>query len=179
MPRPTLKSLRVWSLRLLLVGTTLLSVGVILLWVRSQARIESWECTWGGKAYLVDYTAGVILFDRVTGVEEKGWTVKQIQSSPRADATHFHTTWTVLGVSPGGFAYYVSPSGRSRIVVVPFWFLFMLTAAIPMIGLCLAARGWWKRRAVLPGYCTNCGYDLRATPDRCPECGTEPVSVCS
>jgi hypothetical protein len=53
----------------------------------------------------------------------------------------------------------------------PYWFITLLTAILP------AARlvGCWRRARRLrmrPGICQYCGYDCRATPDRCPECGS-------
>ncbi|MFI5379400.1 MAG: hypothetical protein ACHRHE_08885 [Tepidisphaerales bacterium] len=53
--------------------------------------------------------------------------------------------------------------------IVPAWFVLLL-AAIPALR---AGRRWLRcRRRIRRGHCAVCGYDLRASTDRCPECGT-------
>ena len=58
-------------------------------------------------------------------------------------------------------------------IAVPDWFLVLLLGLAPAIGFHRARQ---RARRLRNGFCPHCGYDLRATPDRCPECGTA-VSV--
>jgi hypothetical protein len=53
--------------------------------------------------------------------------------------------------------------------LVPSSYLALVLAA-PPIGWLYASRN--RRRARAIGLCSVCHYDLRASPDRCPECGT-------
>ena len=66
-----------------------------------------------------------------------------------------------------GFGY-VRPSEGLPMLRLPAWFVLL----VPMTY--LLAIGWGrarKRRRRAAGLCPACGYDLRATPGRCPECG--------
>ncbi len=57
----------------------------------------------------------------------------------------------------------------------PYW-IGCVPLALVLLGL---LAGYLRRRRLrYPGYCPNCGYDLRASPQCCPECGT-PVGECS
>ena len=56
----------------------------------------------------------------------------------------------------------------ARIVIIPFWFLNLLFCLLPAIWLIKRLR----RKPKALNLCPTCGYDLRATPHRCPECGT-------
>jgi hypothetical protein len=72
--------------------------------------------------------------------------------------------WPALEFSP--------PSGTAGWLcklIVPIW-LISLLSAIPSALWLMRLR----RRKPPVGICKKCGYDLRATPNLCPECGTIP-----
>jgi hypothetical protein len=62
-------------------------------------------------------------------------------------------------------------SRACRFIVLPFYAVVFTTAFLPAVW---AIRRTVARRQARQGCCARCGYDLRATPDRCPECGTVP-----
>jgi hypothetical protein len=80
-----------------------------------------------------------------------------------------------------GFAWHTSNfanpgaklSGYSNDFSLPYWFIFLCAGILPAV---LLYRKPWRIRH-RPGRCAKCGYDLCATPERCPECGTVPRAV--
>ncbi len=65
---------------------------------------------------------------------------------------------------PLSFAY--GPA-HSTSVSLPATGVVLLGAALPLV---IGKQRQLRERRRL-GLCTACGYDMRATPDRCPECG--------
>lgn len=65
-----------------------------------------------------------------------------------------------------------APHGQwSLEFMAPHWLVAGVLTAWPIVRAC---RVWRRCHRRAEGLCRQCGYDLRATPDRCPECGGIP-----
>ena len=81
----------------------------------------------------------------------------------------------VLGASP--WLPSIQWSARTKSILVPVWIPTMLFSLILVAGpIGLRHR---RRKPKKLGLCVKCGYDLRASKDRCPECGHEFETTCS
>jgi hypothetical protein len=76
-----------------------------------------------------------------------------------------------LDFAPAFYYRSIQAPFRQRLLVVSHWFAVAVTALPPAawLGVRLLSRRARRRDR---GLCPACGYDLRATPGRCPECGT-------
>lgn len=93
--------------------------------------------------------------------------LRYLDESPSLEARL--TSGSVRSIAGAKFTAYAFGAHRYRGVSVPLWWVTILTALLPALYIMRFAL---RRRRLAGGSCLKCGYDLRATPDRCPECGT-------
>ena len=166
-------------LHILTALSLLLCVAAVVLWVRSYWRgdcvsVTTYRPPRGIAEWFVRSNDGVLYFarndyDANHGSDPRPLTWDSHEANPifahpavQARQPHF-----VLGpFSLGG----ANLSTVTHVAfTVPHWFPAALAAVAPTAWLARSARARRRRHG---GLCVRCGYDLRATPERCPECGT-------
>ena len=95
-----------------------------------------------------------------------GWTyVRQQPGFRNVDDSNWHFAGVYYWSGKIDFYSY-------HFIELSFWDVSFLFAALPGLWIVQRIR---HRRHSAAGLCPTCGYDLRATPDRCPECGAVRV----
>jgi hypothetical protein len=115
-------------------------------------------------------------FDRVVGPPVPH-SVNQLLASQRTAPTirflGFHETTY--------FMWYGGPSMHLvRRLTIPAWPLALIGLTMPIkwsLGSIIGLRARRAAKCRERGVCPCCGYDVRVTPDRCPECGWTTTSA--
>jgi hypothetical protein len=161
----------------------LLCMATAVLWVRSYRRSDSIVALWlpSGVPETKSAPARAVSMITLPGRIRIG-----VYSRERIDvATHLSVTGRS---SPPYWDAWLLPWYRrwfpfvsltvddsragSLLIEIPLW-LPLLAGGPPVL---LSIRSFLRARLIKSGGCTTCGYDLRATPNRCPECGTAAVT---
>jgi hypothetical protein len=96
----------------------------------------------------------------------------------------FDPPWRVFvgcenyGPPTAGFFFQrtASVGAKGFLILLPLPFLVALFAPLPLVDLIRIRRHRRRVRRLAAGLCVRCGYDLRATPQKCPECGAVPIA---
>lgn len=171
-------------LNLLTVLSLLLFLTTVMLWFRSYRSLDEycWVDDATGRAGEVVLLYGGVHVARVDNlatlarqanlVQQTGWTATPLRSFGRAPSFDWQTFYgrvIVERLQFLGFQWLTATLGSTDAmwsVRIPLWLPASVFAVLPALWL---SKGLRRRRR---GLCPNCGYDLRANPDRCPECGT-------
>ena len=176
-PRGRLRVVRRRLLDLLTVPSLLLLVAVCVMWVRSAFVGDTWVWYDRGSTNCFSTVRLASGRARYTWSDASAFTGVNPAAGhdTTADPGRLLYPVTVTGrphYAFPGFRYDVYPTGR----LVEFHYALPALAALAVPLLWLARRRRRDRSRRL-GLCARCGYDLRATPERCPECGAAPAIV--
>jgi hypothetical protein len=153
------------ALRFLALLSGLLCLAFVALWVRSYWALDSVFFESIDHGYLISSSQGRIRAFRRDAVYGSGGVLRGSYPPLTFSEATAPGRREILGISSGASTFNGAPA---RWIIVPLWVLSVITAILPAMWL------WhWRRmaRRVRAGFCRACGYDLRATPQQCPECG--------
>jgi hypothetical protein len=91
-----------------------------------------------------------------------------LEGEPGTVQSFFGFNDSIFGYSPPSQPY------AAYGVWFPFWLAVAAFAIIPSLRIAAIANRIRHKNRKRAGLCPSCGYDLRATPGRCPECGAIP-----
>ncbi len=191
-----MKRFRRWVFDLLAVLSLVLCVLMVAFWIRSYFIFDGWDWSDGVRVPTAGYQVAwrkVLISEHgsVSFIMEREFGAfrpffQKLAANEVAFVRNLYISPIPRLISPGwflGFGYQTQighpviaddlrppPVELLRAWTIPGWALVAATGALPAYWLTIVRR----RRAAQTGRCTHCGYDLRATPDRCPECGTIP-----
>ena len=159
-------------LSLLLCATT------AAVWVRSYRFLDQWNAPRSRDSVVLDSQRGFIwgMYSSVRDPREVSGYRSQAGNfqAPADDAYDAaDRKWRVPGVTVVADTD-LGPNDHVVLVFVSDWLIVALFAMLPLTWCATTLRKGAERPK---GHCRSCGYDLRATPDRCPECGMRATLV--
>lgn len=81
--------------------------------------------------------------------------------------------WWIFNYHSGPFPGYANGKSANLTLGFRIWPIALLSGLVTLVGMRVLLR---QCRRVDRARCRSCGYDLRATPTRCPECGMVPAT---
>jgi hypothetical protein len=162
-------------LRILLAAATIFSalllVTTLVLWVRSYGRYDAFTYTKPWQHVLLGSNTGRIQCWIVRpGPADYGW---QHSVGPNFVWGGEWPGQTPTTAQRMGF-WYVHPGPANFLLRLPHALLALVFGALPAVFLIRHGRRRTRAARLAIDRCSSCGYDLRATSYRCPECGNVP-----
>ena len=171
---------------LLSSSSGILLLATFSLWMRSFARLDSigyshnappgkFAVDWG---YHLTSTRGMLTLTHYVDVYDD----PAVIASQRRERYFSGAKWTVSDAQPPadhGIGLherrnsYPYGTNRNWQIFTPHALVCLIALPMPVLAITRFRRRHKRQRS---GACLNCGYDLRATPERCPECGRVPQS---
>jgi hypothetical protein len=172
-----------WLVNALAAVSALLLIAMVAMWVRGHYVRSQSECGFwveGGECWLfVDDDWFGVGRSQHLRVPKEATTVAWFRSLPRVRREFLGMRVSYGEDASGnlllvGRSSFVSDYRRFQSISIHAWAALPILAVLPAwFGVQFIRRA--LRRNANDGVCAKCGYDLRATPDRCPECGTVPA----